>query len=103
MPFENRRQSALAALARERDAFCAAIATTLEQVRTLAGSVAPHDQLVDRAALQLGSFASGRVDSHRFGELFASESSIGHEWLSTLRHTQYLLKATLMLGDDAYC
>ena len=103
MPFDNRPQAALAALARERDAFRTAIATTLDQVRTLAGSAAPHEQLVDRAAVQLGSFAIGRVDSHRFGELFAAANGIGHEWLSALRHTQHLLEATLMLGDDAFC
>ena len=103
MRFDNPRQAALAALTRERDVFCAATATTLEQVRALAGAAAPHEQLVERAAVQLGPFASGRVDSHRFGELFAASSGIGHEWLSALRHTQYLLKATLMLGDDAFC
>ena len=103
MPSEPMWQHALAAVARERAAYTAAVARANDQLRLLLGTMTPHDRTDNRSAEQLGAFAAGHIDSSRFTDVFTPTSAIPADAIPTVRYAQYLLKATLTLGDEAFC
>ncbi len=74
MPSEDRIALADNAIANEANAFCSALATTLEQVRDLLSAHAPSaNGSVDRFRAELGEFSVGRIHAERFAALFEHE------------------------------
>jgi hypothetical protein len=102
MPSDDRRLAALQFLTRERDSFRAAVSNAADQVRALVSSAAPADTLRSRAAAQLGAFASGHIDTERFGAVFTSATTIAPETVGPLRYVQCLLTATITVNEDAF-
>ena len=101
MPSEKWSQ-ALAAMSREREAFRAAVARANDQLRLLLARTGAPDRVQQRETEQLGWFASGRIDPARYRDVFSTRESLATDAVPTLRFAQYLFKATLTLGDEAF-
>ncbi|HEX6910054.1 MAG TPA: hypothetical protein VF142_06655 [Longimicrobium sp.] len=72
MPSDDRAARALQALSAPRERWTSAVAAAAEEVRAFlaAHRPLPHGQPAERARVELGAFAAGRIDAARFGALF---------------------------------
>jgi hypothetical protein len=101
MPSDQRFDAALAALAPQRNAFRSALAATLEQVRSMMAA-ATHPDTQERFSLELGAFANGRIQVERFADVAGTDTRYKKGVLSSIRHAQQILTATLALGDELH-
>lgn len=94
--------AALAAVARQREAFRSALALTLDQVRNeLDVRAAREDGTGARAAAELGRFAAGRIDPERFSAL-TSAASDDDSWLEPARRALETLRAIKARRDGLF-
>jgi hypothetical protein len=84
MPSESARLQAKEALEAPHDRFRGAVATTLDEVRSiLRGGEA--DGRVERVLLELGHFAQGRIDPERFSSHFEAGRALDPSSLATIQ------------------
>ncbi|HEY0673647.1 MAG TPA: hypothetical protein VGD27_15320 [Longimicrobiales bacterium] len=102
MPSEDRMLAALQSLTQERDAFRSALAAALEQVRGIMATGNHVESTIERAALELGAFASGRIQLERFADIARHDDRPKKSELASIRHAQQLLAATLAMGDQLH-
>ncbi len=102
MPSDDRVPQALEALAGARETFRAAVAAAAEEVRGfVAAHRAPADGAAERAARELGPFATGRIDTSRFGALFGGAEPLDASALEWLGRAQAVLGEAAG-ADDRY-
>ncbi len=100
---ERPADAALAAVAREREAFRSALALTLDQVRNdLDVRAAREDGTGARAAAELGHFAAGRIDPERFAALTSAAQSEDDSWLEPARRALDTLRAVKARRDGLF-
>ncbi|MDX1674907.1 MAG: hypothetical protein R3314_08945, partial [Longimicrobiales bacterium] len=77
MPFDELKRRALDALEERREAYHSAVATAVDEVRTLLdGQKATEAKKGDRAAAELGLFAAGRIDTEQFESLLSDQEKL---------------------------
>jgi hypothetical protein len=100
---ERLADAALAAVARQREAFRSALALTLDQVRNeLDVRAAREDGTGARAAAELGRFAAGRIDPERFAALTSASASEDDSWLEPARRALETLRAVKARADGLF-
>lgn len=103
MPSDARIDRALEALAGPRETFHSAVATAVDQVKTyLAGHRSPANGRSQRATVELGSFAVGRIDADRFASLLADKEAPDPATLGRVEAAADVLAAIGADGDDMY-
>jgi hypothetical protein len=102
MPSDQRITEALAAVAAPAQAFHAAVAAAVDQVRALVeANRAPPAGPAVRAAGTLGAFAAGRIDAERFAGLFAGERVLDDRALERMEAALGVLTELAAAGPDA--
>ena len=100
---ESPADAALAAVARQSEAFRSALALTLDQVRNeLDVRAAREDGTGARAAAELGRFAAGRIDPERFAALTSASLSEDDSWLEPARRALETLRAVKSRRDGLF-
>ncbi len=100
---ESPADAALAAVARQSEAFRSALALTLDQVRNeLDVRAAREDGTGARAAVELGRFAAGRIDPERFAMLTSASASEDDSWLEPARRALETLRAVKARGEGLF-
>lgn len=102
MRFDQGFDAALQAVAAERSLFRSALAATLEQVRGMLASGTNGDHAQERLGAELGAFALGRIQMDRFSEIARPDIHYKKSVLTSIRHAQQILTATLALGDQLF-
>ena len=103
MQSDLRLQQALSAVAAQRTRFRSAIGSARDQMRAyLAAHVAGADDRETRATVELGAFASGRIDTSRFASLFSSNGLLGHETAERIEACVLVLDELLDRGDGLF-
>lgn len=103
MPFDELKRRALDALEDRREAYHSAVATAVDEVRTLLESrKSPSETKGARAAAQLGAFASGRIDAERFESLFSDRETLDADAASKIESALEVLTELMEAGDDLY-
>jgi hypothetical protein len=103
MPFDELRARALEAVAGRREAFHSAVATAVDEVRTLLESqTAPTNGKGAKTAAELGQFASGRIDPERFEALFAEQGMLDAEAVERIRAALDTLTGLAASGDALF-
>ncbi|UCG87096.1 MAG: hypothetical protein JSW71_00695 [Gemmatimonadota bacterium] len=103
MPSDERIQPALTALSGRIEAFRAALATTIEQIRSFQsshGSTAATK--LDRFAEELGPFATDRIDVKKFSGLFADSLKLDTVTLETIDKARATLEELAALEDQLF-
>lgn len=102
MPSDANR-SALKAVAGARAAFHSAVATAVDQVQTyLSAHRSPVNGRSERAAVELGQFAAGRIDPDRFSSFFADGEEPDAETLARVEAAADVLAGISKDADDLY-
>ncbi len=100
MPYDDLRRSALEALASRREAFHSAVATAVDEVRSLlTAHKAPTDGKAAQVAAELGAFASGRIDAERFAAVFGEQEMLDAEAVERIEAALAALTDVLEAGD----
>ncbi len=103
MPSDTRTARALAALSEHRTRFRSAISAAHDQ---MAGYVAAHRSRTaghtQLLAKELGHFAAGRIDSDRFGALFAESHFLSAETTERVERLVGVLAELLAEGDALF-
>lgn len=101
MPSEELRRAAFAALAERRESFYSAVATAVDEVRSLLESHrAPAGGAQgSRAAAELGVFAAGRIDAARFESLFSDREALDADAIQQIEAALEALTAVVTAGD----
>ncbi len=104
MPFDELRRGALAALGDRRESYHSAVATAVDEVRSIldAHRAPGNGRKGERAAAELGVFATGRIDTERFEALFAGQQALGADALDRIEEALKTLTTILKAGDDLY-
>jgi hypothetical protein len=104
MPYDDSgRQRALDAIEPQRDAFRSALVVTVEQLRASLDADAPSEAGPgDRAAAQLGRFASGRVDPQLFAQLISDSEPEDSDWLGPASLALETLESVAARGEDLF-
>lgn len=104
MPFDELRQRALEAIAERRESYHSAVATAVDEVRTLLeANRAPTDAgNGTRAAAELGAFAAGRIDTERFESLFSPGQLLAPDAVDRVEEALATLTGILKAGDDVH-
>ena len=103
MPSDARTARALEALARHRSQYRSAVAAAHDQ---MAGYLAAHRArthgFAQVVAKELGRFAAGRIDTERFGALFADAHSLSGETAERVERLVGVLAELLAAGDELF-
>jgi hypothetical protein len=103
MPFDELRARALESVAGRREAFQSAVATAVDEVRTLLEQqTAPANGTGAKTAAELGLFASGRIDPERFEALFAEQGNLDAEAVEQIRDALGTLTELAAAGDSLF-
>ena len=103
MPSDARFTVALAAMARSIADFRSIIQGALAQADTfLVGQAADGNERASRAGVELGNFATGRIDPARFATLFPAVPPIGPAAMAALTRAITSLRAITDRGDEAF-
>lgn len=103
MPFDELKRRALDALEDRREAYRSAVATAVDEVRTLLEAQrAPQNGKGKRAAAELGAFAAGRIDTERFAQLFSQQDTLDADAVETIEKALATLNELLEAGDDLF-
>ncbi len=98
MPSDDRIALADNAIANRANAFRSALATTLEQLRSLLSAHAPSAKgSVDRFRAELGEFSVGRIHAERFATLFEQENGVVGE---SLEHVELAFRTLSALTTE---
>jgi len=103
MPSDERTRDALAAVTAARDDYRSALVGTADQLRglLLAQGGGP-DAGLDRAAAELGNFATGHIDVERFASLIASDEVLDEASRGHLARAVETLESLTAAGDDVF-
>jgi hypothetical protein len=103
MPSDDRVTLALGALARPIAEFRAALAGALAQANAYLASqrTGPAAQEV-RLQRELGVFANGRLDTHRFAALFATSNTLAPENAARIERAVQVLEDVLARGEALF-
>lgn len=103
MPSDERTRDALAAVTAARDDYRSALVGTADQLRglLLAQGGGP-DAGLDRAAAELGNFATGHIDVERFASLVASDEVLDEASRGHLARAVETLESLTAAGDDVF-
>lgn len=101
MPFDEARQSALAALAGRRESYHSAVATAVDEVRGLLEShrAPKKGRNGERAASELGAFAAGRINLERFEALFSGQQTLDPDAIEKIQEALDTLTEIVHAGD----
>ena len=103
MPSDTRTARALEAVAEHRNRFRSAVEAAHDQ---MAGYVAAHRARTNGhsqpVARELGRFAAGRIDSDRFGALFAESHCLSAETTERVERLVGVLAELLAEGDELF-
>ena len=100
---DRRLEAAVAAVDRQRKAFRSALVLTMDQVQSRLQAESARDEGPGkRAALELGSFADGRIDPDRFAMLTSSAKPDDGAWLAPGRRALETLGAVHARGDELF-
>ena len=103
MPSDVRTLRALEALATHRDRYRSAVSAAHDQ---MAGYLAAHRARTQghaqTAARELGRFAAGRIDTARFGALFAEAQVLSTETTERIERLVGVLAELLAEGDELF-
>lgn len=105
MPFDELRRRSLEALSERRESYHSAVATAVDEVRTLLDTHrAPSNgrKKGERAAAELGAFATGRIDTERFESLFSERERLSADALDEIERALKTLTGILKAGDDLH-
>jgi hypothetical protein len=104
MPFDELKRRALDALAGRTEAYHSAVATAVDEVRTLldAQRAPGNGKKGSRAAAELGVFASGRIDTERFESLFSERETLDDDAVRRIEGALKTLSGIVEDGDDLY-
>ncbi len=103
MPFDELKRRVLDALDERREAYHSAVATAVDEVRTvLDAQKAPAGEKGMRAASELGAFASGRIDTARFESLFSEEEKLDSDAVQKIEAALKTLTELMEAGDALY-
>lgn len=103
MPSDQGAMRALEALADRTTAFRAALTTARDEMREhLESHRGVERDRAQSAALALGAFAAGRIDTQRFGTLLADERVLSPEAATTLAACADVLDDLLARGDALF-
>lgn len=104
MPFEELRRSALEAIAVRRESYHSAVATAVDEVRSLleANRAPTNGRKGARAAAELGVFAAGRIDTERFEALFSDAQALDVDAVERIEEALEALTGILKAGDDLH-
>jgi hypothetical protein len=103
MPFDELRARALAALEPRRQAYHSAVATAVDEVRSLLETQrAPTNGKGQRMAAELGAFATGRIDPERIASLFAEQETLDADAVEQIQTALDTLAGLLAEGDALY-
>ena len=103
MPSDARTLRALDALAEHRERYRSAVAAAHDQ---MAGYLAAHrartQGYAQIAARELGRFAAGRIDTERFGAVFAETQALSTETTERIERLVGVLAELLAEGDELF-
>ena len=101
MPFDELRRRALEALEDSRESYHSAVATAVDEVRSLlaANRTPGNGKKGERAAAELGAFAAGRIDTERFESLFSERQTMDADAAARIEEALATLTALLEAGD----
>ena len=103
MQSDPRVQQALSAVAAQRARFRGAIESGRGQMRAyLATHGADAGERTMSAAVELGSFASGRIDTNRFASVFSATGLLGYEMAERIERCIQVLDELLVRGDGLF-
>lgn len=105
MPFDDLRKRALEALEDRRESYHSAVATAVDEVRTLLERHrAPGNgrKKGARAAAELGAFAAGRIDTERFESLFSEQEQMGSDALERIEEALAVLTELAEAGESLH-
>ncbi len=104
MPSDDLIKRALAALEDRRESYHSAVATAVDEVRTLldAHRAPSNGKKGERAAAELGVFAAGRIDTERFEALFSERQTLDKAAVRQIEEALEVLTALLEAGDDLH-
>ena len=103
MPFDELKRRALDALEERREAYHSAVATAVDEVRTLLdGQKATEAKKGDRAAAELGLFAAGRIDTEQFESLLSDQEKLDADAVKRIEAALGVLKEIMEAGDDLH-
>jgi hypothetical protein len=103
MPFDELKARALEALSGRREAYHSAVATAVDEVRSiLDAQKAPENGKGPRAASELGNFAAGRIDPERFGALFSEQERLDGDARERVAAALEVLTELVEQGPDLH-
>ena len=103
MPFDELKRRVLDALDERREAYHSAVATAVDEVRTvLDAQKAPAGEKGTRAAAELGAFASGRIDTARFESLFSEEEKLDGDAVQKIEGALKTLTELMEAGEGLH-
>ena len=103
MQSDPRVQQALSAVAAQRARFRGAIESGRGQMRAyLATHGADAGERTISAAVELGSFASGRIDTNRFASVFSATGLLGYEMAERIERSIHVLDELLERRDGLF-
>ncbi|HEX7979540.1 MAG TPA: hypothetical protein VF461_13120 [Gemmatimonadaceae bacterium] len=103
MPSDERSMRAYQALADRMAAFRAGVTSARDEMRDMIASHRGVERyLTQSAALALGAFASGRIDTQRFGTLLADQRALAPDAADTLVKCVEALDELLAYGDALF-
>jgi hypothetical protein len=100
---DQRLELALKAVERQTKAFRSALVLTMDQVRSRLDAQSARDEGPGkRAAVELGSFATGRIDPDRFAMLTSFSKPDDMAWLAPSERALETLRAVHARGDELF-
>lgn len=105
MPSDDRAARALRALSAPRERWTSAVAAAVEEVRAYlaAHRPLPQGQPAERARVELGAFAAGRIDAARFGALFGGGAPLDPASAARVERALAELTQLAAAGDLPFC
>jgi hypothetical protein len=104
MPSDDLIKRALEALEDRRESYHSAVATAVDEVRALldAHRAPSNGKKGERAAAELGVFATGRIDTERFEALFSERQTLDKSAVRQIEEALEVLTGILDAGDDLH-
>ena len=104
MPSDVRTGLALRALKGPRERFMSAVVAAVEEVRAFLEAHRPSfdGRATNRAAVELGAFASGRIDPQRFGALLGGGPALDGGAIARVERALHELSRVAAAGDPLF-
>ena len=103
MPSDDLKRRAMEALEDRREAYHSAVATAVDEVRSLLDAQrVPQNGKGERAAAELGAFATGRIDTERFASLFSHDATLDSDAVEQIEAALGVLTELMEAGSDLY-